>query len=263
MLNKEMNEAMSVINALPAEEREMFIYLSLHDVVNKDSMLKDLEKGVKEIPCVLFCNNDQKPKGYNALNIRKDKAKAGYHNGARKQGFGSCDKWGKPEKLTKDQDKDFKAQMAELNDLPDDITINEAVNLLTSIYDLFYFGGFDMGLVQCHKSEWYDNLEENISMVETVYQEYVNKLKTLQIDLYQSTEELFPEMGMGFQNKVVDIFNEIIHASLSFRKRRMIRWVVNRYKDNREHEKRNEEFRHNAEIIRLNKLMEEAEKYLK
>lgn len=257
MLNKKMNEAMSIISAMPFEEKMLYMSICFEEAV----MDKDMED---EVPCVVIYNSGvQKSKNFSYKHIRKDKSKAGYHNGARHSGFGSYDKWGKPEKLAKDQHKDLKAQMMELEKLSDNITIDTAVDMLYNIYRNYYFGGFSMDLMWYHKSDWYDNLQENFSMVENIYQEYMEKLEEIQMDLYNSAETLFPEMGMGFQNEVVKTFNRGIKDDLFFTKSRMVHWLVSRYKDNREYEKWSEELRHNAEMDRLNKLMEEAEKYIK
>lgn len=167
------------------------------------------------------------------------------------------------EKMDKDRNKDLKIQMMEMNDLPNDITLDMAVDFLTATYNPFYFDGFSMGLVLYHKTEWYDRLEENISMVEIVYQRYVGKLEEIQIDLYHSTEDLFSEMGMSFQNEAVKQYNFMVMSNLDYMKNCMIQWLVSRYRDNREYEILEEGIRHTNEVARLNKLMEEAGKYLK
>lgn len=262
MLNKKMNEAMSIISAMTIEEKMMYISLTFEEtVMDKDYLMGE---DIDEVPCVVTYNSGvQKSKKFNPKHTLRDKSKAGYHNGARKQGFGSYDRFGKPEKMAQIASKDFKAQLEELNELPDNISINEAVSLLNAIYDPFHFDEFSMDLVWCHKSDWYDNLQENISMVETVYQEYVGKLQSIQADLYYFTETLFPEMGMGFQNEVVETFNKVIKNDLFFMKNRMVHWLVCRYKDNREYELMEEQIRHDARVAKLNKMMEEAEKYIK
>lgn len=264
MLNRTMNKALEAISAMSYAEKMLYMSICFDDAIMDKDCLTGEDMDTDKMPCIVTYNSGtQASKNFNPKYIRKDKAKAGYHNGARNEGFGHYNRFGKPEKLAKDANKDFKAQLMELGELPDDITLNEAVGLLVSIYDMFYFGDFNMELVWYHKSEWYNNLQKNISMVESAYREYVDKLQSIQINLYWSAETLFPEMGMSFQNRVVELYNSMVMEDLNHMKKRMIHWLVCRYKDNRQYEMFEEELRHNAEIDRLNKLMEEAEKYIK
>lgn len=214
MLNKKMNEALSTITTMSVEEKMLYISLMFEETI----MDKDYIMGVDlndEVPCVIICNSGvQRPKSFNPKYIIRDKAKAGCNRGSVWGGFGHWDKFGKPEKLAKDSNKDFQAQMVEED--YEEFSSDELANIIwaelidqdfdpvAEVYGMVYlnFSGLD----------WRSQCQEVINFGIEQKELY----KGLERVFYEGIDEHFPTSAMSDRKAAVEKVLENIYDRVDY-----------------------------------------------
>lgn len=295
MLNQYMNKAMSIISAMPLEEKMLYMSICFSDSIMDKDAIMGIEKPDKDLPSqdeeiyydeddmyleswAIFANVDQE---YNRLmadlkkkakigdkhsrkNIRKDKSKAGYHNGARNQGFVSYERFGLKERLNKDRIKDEDSQIREFYNPTEEITVDEAVKKLWKVYS-FHFKYFDTVLIPLMPYGYYDDdgVYKNIEFVKEKYEECKGVLEDIQASLYELTGQMVGSQGISWEKEVVNTFNDKVLDYLETRKNSVIQYLAGVYKEYIDHQIFKEEIRHVDEMGRLSHLKKRVEKYLK
>lgn len=295
MLNQYMNKAMNIISAMSFEEKMLYMSICFEESIMDKDAIMGIEKPDKDLPSedeaiyynedgmyleswAMFANADQE---YNRLladlkkkakmgnkhskkNIRKDKSKAGYHNGARNQGFVPYERFGLKERLNKDKARDEDSQIREFYNPVEEITVDEAVKRLWKIYS-HHFKYFDTVLVPIMPYSYYDDddLYKNIEFVKEKYEECKGVLEDIQPVLYELTGQMAGSQGISWEKEVVNAFNDKVLDCLETRKDCLIQYLAGVYKNHIDHQIFKEGMRHVDEMNRLNYLKKKVEKYLK
>lgn len=260
MLNQYMNKALAIISTMSFEEQMMFISTAMVAPFNKDM----LEEEVYTSCSKRINSGTQTSKTYSKENIRKDKSKAGYHNGARNQGFVPYERFGLKERLNKDRIKDEDSQIREFYNPIEEITVDEAVKKLWKVYS-FHFKYFDTVLVPIMPYSYYDDddLYKNIEFVKEKHEECKGVLEDIQSVLYEFVGEIAGSQGISWEKKVVNAFNDKVLSYLETRKDCLIQYLVDVYKNHIDYQIFKEGIRHVDEMGRLNHLKKKVESYLK
>lgn len=295
MLNQYMNKAMSIISAMTIEEKMLYMSICFSDSIMDKDAIMGIKKPDKDLPSqdeeiyyneddmyfeswAAFANADQE---YNRLmadlkkkakmgdkhsrkNIRKDKSKAGYHNGARNQGFVPYERFGLKERLNKDRIRDKDSQIREFYNPTEEITVDEAVKKLWKVYS-FHFKYFDSVLIPLMPYGLYDDdgVYKNIEFVKGKYEEYKGVLEDIQSALYEFVGEMAGSQGISWEKEVVNAFNDKVLDYLETRKNSVIQYLVDVYKNHIDYQIFKEGVRHVDEMGRLNHLKKKMESYLK
>lgn len=263
MLNQYMNKAMSIISTMTIEEKMLYISLTFEEtVMDKDYLMGE---DIDEVPCVVTYNSGiQKFKKFNPKHTLRDKSKAGYHNGARNQGFVPYERFGLKERLNKDRIRDEDSQIREFYNPTEEIMVDEAVKKLWKVYS-FHFKYFDTVLVPIMPYSYYDDddLYKNIEFVKEKHEECKGVLEDIQSALYEFVGELAGSQGISWEKEVVNAFNDKVLDYLETRKNSVIQYLVGVYKDYVDHQIFKEGIRHVDEMGRLNHLKKKVENYLK
>lgn len=295
MLNKEMNKAMNIISAMSFEEKILYMSICFSDSIMDKDAIMGVEKPDKDLPSqdeeiyydendmyleswATFANADQeynrlmsdlKKKArmgdkYSRKNIRKDKSKAGYHNGARNEGFVPYERFGLKEKLNKDKAMDEDSQIKEFYNPIEEITVDEAVKKLWKVYS-HHFKYFDTVLIPLMPYGYYDDdgAYKNIEFIKGKYEEYKGVLEDIQASLYEFTGQMAGSQGISWEKEVVNAFNDKVLDYLETRKNSVIQYLVGVYKEYIDHQIFKEGMRHVNEMGRLNHLKKRVESYLK
>lgn len=144
----------------------------------------------------------KRAKKYTKKNLIRDKARHGYHNGAKKEGCGYYDKLGLTEVLEQDINMDIKSQMMEVeinyDDKDDTSYIKEVIKEVfkdkmdtKSIYESVYFQWTD----------WYMNFSKAFKEVDVVASTVYQSLDIN--ELYKFVDNLFPEVSLQERNNAV------------------------------------------------------------
>lgn len=164
----------------------------------------------------------KRAKKYTKKNFIRDKARHGYHNGAKKEGYGYYDKLGLTEVLEQDINMDIKSQMMEVeinyDDKDDTSYIKEVIKEVfkdkmdtKSIYESVYFQWTD----------WYMNFSKAFKEVDVVASTVYQSLDIN--ELYKFVDSLFPEVSLQERNnavqEVMKEFKDEVRAAITHAKK--------------------------------------------
>lgn len=135
-------------------------------------------------------------------NHLRDKSKAGWHNGSRKEGWGRYDLWGLPEKSHKDQKADLEAQMKNLTEEEFTFNANEIKKELMLIFDQYIDG---MNVVFYHHTADFALLSPWNNKCRSWMEKKLKDMPS-EGDVYSYLEDTYPEMGMADMKSVVEDF---------------------------------------------------------
>lgn len=214
MLNKKMNEAMSTLSAMSFEEKMLYMSLCFEEaIMDKDYLMgKDLDD---EVPCIVTCNSGvQKPKNFNRKYALRDKAKHGYHNGSKKEGYGRYDMWLKPEKLAKDVDKDIKAQL--FAEEYEDVTIDEMVYGIFSVLYENMPNSYESieKFVFYRNTNFFVNWQSNCEQILNMGNMFKTQIQEMIPQFYEVVDALYPDTSMNDRNTAVNALMERLNEEV-------------------------------------------------
>lgn len=176
---------------------------TLDKLEQMDKEMEELEKWWDSFPTeydrlcrkVVMCNAKHTWKGH----IR-DKAKAGYHHGAARMGWGHYDRWLKPETISKDLKKDMLAQLNEVNNTS--YNLEEIKDKLGWIFNQDIYG---MNMVFYHHAADFALLDGWNAKIRLWTEKMLENMPS-EGDVYSYVEDAYPEMGMSEMKNLVEGF---------------------------------------------------------
>lgn len=146
---------------------------------------------------VKVCNVKHTIKGH-----LRDKAKAGYHGGSKREGWGHYDKWLKPEIMSKDIKRDTLAQMEEMENEEFNFKFSDVVDELTQTQGLYFKSSEVCSMVvYYYHIESFEFLDRWNTRIQDWMEFSLDKLN--EIELFNYLDNTYPEMGEMDKKSIV------------------------------------------------------------
>lgn len=161
----------------------------------------------------------------------RDKAKAGYHNGAKKEGWGRYDLWLKSSAMKSDLSKDFKSQLEDIMQEPDASFYEGTLALMGHFRKEYHAISKGTSSLYYRKDEDWKNLDEAMKEVDSWVEFQEDIFCDISIEAWSVLDNFFPEMGESWKKEVHKYFVELWYEAIDIESQHMTGYVRMCYAD--------------------------------